>query len=286
MKALLGINDLSDIDLAAVLDGSRCAPEPNPNLVVANLFFEASTRTRLSFEMAARRFNAMVLDLNPDQSSVSKGESVVDTAATLGALGANVVVVRHGEAGVPGLVHQSTGLRVINAGDGIGEHPTQALADAWTLKQRFGGWEGLRVAVVGDLAHSRVLGSLELLLSRLGVEVTLVGDAEMAGERFADRVVPELDEVVAEVDCVYLLRWQQERGVSLSPDRYRRFQMNPGREQRMSKDAIIMHPGPINRGVEITEEVADSPRSVMLDQVRAGVEVRTGVFSLICEDLA
>lgn len=291
MKALLGIESLGIDGLRRLIDragwhaGALATGERvHPSLagsVVGTLFFEPSTRTRISFEVAARRLGAHVAVFDPDQSSMSKGETLQDTVLTVAAIGMDVMVVRHGEVGTPEKVHRWTGRAVINAGDGTGEHPTQALADCLTLTRRFGSVNGLRIAIVGDVVHSRVAGSLMRALPALGAEVTLVGPAELVpgtGLHSTD----DLDSVLGEVDVVYLLRIQRERGAEAGTDYQLRFRLDDERASRMREDAVVMHPGPINRGVEIGSGVADGARSLILEQVANGVPARMAAL----EDVA
>ncbi len=291
MKALLGIESLGIdgvrrlIDRAGWYAGALAAGERLlPSLagtVVGTLFFEPSTRTRISFEVAARRLGAEVAAFDPEQSSMSKGETLQDTVLTVSAIGMDVLVVRHGEVGAPERVHRWTGRPVINAGDGTGEHPTQALADCLTLTRKFGTVEGLKVAVVGDIVHSRVAGSLLLALPALGAEVLLVGPGALVPET-GFRSTDDLDSVVEEVDVVYLLRIQRERGADAGVDYRARFCLDDARAARMRPDSVVMHPGPINRGVEISSGVADGARSLILAQVANGVPARMAAL----EDVA
>lgn len=290
MKALLGIRHMGVADLQHLLDRGRdhaarlTSPDPPEktlsDIVVGTLFFEPSTRTRISFEVAARRLGASVAIFDPEQSSMKKGENLHDTVMTVSAVGLDVLVVRHGEAGVPERVQRWTGRPVVNAGDGTSEHPTQALADCLTLLARFGGVSGLTVAVVGDVVHSRVAGSLLEALGLLGARVVLTGPEVLLPKRGHD-VAPDLDHVVGEVDVVYLLRVQRERGAEVSHDYEERFQLDERRAARMRPDAIVMHPGPINRGVEIGDTVADGPRSAILDQVANGVPARMAALEAV-----
>lgn len=295
MKNLLSIEDLSSDELTELLDLSdgflevlgREIPKV-PSLrgrTVALLFFEDSTRTRLSFDRAAKALSADVLTFTPGGSSVSKGESLKDTALTLKAMGPDLMVVRHKATGAPWRVADWTGLPVANAGDGAHQHPTQALLDVLTLRQHFGKVEGLRVAIVGDIRHSRVARSTTQALLALGAEVTLVAprtllpvDMDGWGVSTADG----LDEILGEVDAVYLLRIQQERGggaVFPSIDEYvSRFGLTRERAERLLPDAVVMHPGPMNRGVEIDPTVADGLRSLVLPQVTNGIAVRMAVL--------
>ncbi len=252
---------------------------------VVSLFFEDSTRTRLSFETAAKRLSADVMTFPVAASSVNKGESVRDTIETIEAMGIDAIVVRHRYAGVPHQIAGWTSASVINAGDGAHEHPTQALLDAFTLRQHFGSVEGLRVAIVGDIRHSRVARSNVALLASLGAEVTLVAPGTLLPPTVAGwptTTTSELDEVLGSVDVVYLLRMQTERMrehlVPSSREYRARYGLTAERATRMKSGAVIMHPGPMNRGVEIAGEVAELPNALVVDQVRNGVAVRMAVL--------
>jgi aspartate carbamoyltransferase catalytic subunit len=257
---------------------------------VVSLFYEDSTRTRLSFETAAKRLSADTMTFTVGTSSVKKGESVRDTVETIEAMGIDAVVVRHASAGVPWQVAQWLGGRVsvINGGDGWHEHPTQALLDCYTIRQHLGSLDGLRIAIVGDIKHSRVARSDALAYAALGAEVTLVAPPTLLPpslEGWPVRVSHDLDAVVGEVDVVGLLRMQQERMTeSLVPslrEYTARYGLTAARLDRMAEKAIVMHPGPMNRGVEISAEAATSDRAVILDQVRNGVAVRMAVLYLL-----
>lgn len=252
---------------------------------VVSLFYEDSTRTRLSFETAAKRLSADVMTFSVGTSSVNKGESVRDTIETIEAMGIDAIVVRHGCAGVPAQVAQWTDAAVVNAGDGAHEHPTQALLDCFTLQQRFGSLDGLRVAIVGDIRHSRVARSDVAMMSALGASVTLVAPATLMPpslEGWPVATSSSLDDVAGDVDVVYLLRMQTERmGQHLVPSMREytaRFGLTARRAARMNPDAVILHPGPMNRGVEISGEVAELPNALVVDQVRNGVAVRMAVL--------
>lgn len=252
---------------------------------VVSLFYEDSTRTRLSFETAAKRLSADVMTFSVGTSSVNKGESVRDTIETIEAMGIDAIVVRHGCAGVPAQVAQWTDAAVVNAGDGAHEHPTQALLDCFTLQQRFGSLDGLRIAIVGDIRHSRVARSDVAMMSALGASVTLVAPATLMPpslEGWPVATSSSLDDVAGDVDVVYLLRMQTERmGQHLMPSMREytaRFGLTARRAARMNPDAVILHPGPMNRGVEIAGEVAELPNALVVDQVRNGVAVRMAVL--------
>jgi len=255
---------------------------------VVNLFYEDSTRTRMSFELAAKRLSADVVNFAAKGSSVSKGESLKDTALTLEAMGSDAVCIRHSMSGAP---HRLAGWirgSVINAGDGTHEHPTQALLDAFTMRRRTGRLEGLRVALVGDVLHSRVARSNVLLLHTLGAEVTLVAPPTLLPvgvEAWPAAVSYDLDAVLPKADAVMMLRVQRERmGASYFPtarEYSRRYGLDRERMAALPDDAIVMHPGPMNRGMEIAAEVADSVRSTIVEQVSNGVSVRMAVLYLL-----
>ncbi len=257
---------------------------------VVNLFFEDSTRTRTSFELAAKRLSADVVNFSAKGSSLSKGESLKDTALTLEAMGADAIVVRHPASGAPyRLAHAGwVDARVVNAGDGTHEHPTQALLDAYTMRNHLGDLEGRQVVVVGDVLHSRVARSNVLLLQRLGAHVTLVGPPTLLPvgvETWPCRVSYDLDAEVAKADAVMMLRVQLERmSASYFPsarEYARRYGLDEARLQLLPEHAIVLHPGPMNRGMEITADVADSGRSVIVEQVGNGVLVRMAVLYLL-----
>jgi aspartate carbamoyltransferase catalytic subunit len=258
---------------------------------VVNLFYEDSTRTRISFEAAAKRLSADVINFSAKGSSVSKGESLKDTALTLQAMGADAVVIRHSASGAPHRLSSWIDGSVINAGDGTHEHPTQALLDAYTMRSRLGKIDGLKVAIVGDVLHSRVARSNVLLLTTLGAEVTVVGPPTLIPLDIAaalaekTKVSYDLDSVLPEMDVVMMLRVQTERmqdSYFPSAREYsRRYGLDLARMRRMPGHAIVMHPGPMNRGMEITPEVADSSRSTIVEQVANGVSARMAVLYLL-----
>jgi len=257
---------------------------------VVSLFYEDSTRTRLSFETAAKRLSADTMTFSVGTSSVKKGESVRDTVETIEAMGIDAVVVRHASAGVPWQVAEWLGGRVsvINGGDGWHEHPTQALLDCYTIRQHLGSLDGLRIAIVGDIKHSRVARSDVLAYTALGAEVTLVAPPTLLPpslQGWPVRVTHDLDSVIGDVDVVGLLRMQQERMTEALVPSLReyttRYGLTAARLDRMADKAIVTHPGPMNRGVEISAEAATSDRAVILDQVRNGVAVRMAVLYLL-----
>ena len=298
-RHLLSAGDLSRDDALLILDTAeelatlteRATVKKLPTLrgrTVVNLFFEDSTRTRTSFELAAKRLSADVINFSAKGSSVSKGETLKDTALTLEAMGADAVVIRHSWSGAPVNLARWVQGSVINAGDGTHEHPTQALLDAFTMRQRHGRIEGLRVAVVGDVLHSRVARSNVLLLSTLGAEVTLVAPPTLLPvgvEAWPAEVSYDLDSVLPKSDVVMMLRVQRERmGAAFFPssrEYSRRYGLDVRRVESLPEDAIVMHPGPMNRGMEIAPEVADGVRSTIVAQVANGVSVRMAVLYLL-----
>lgn len=304
MRNLLSINDVTVAEAIEILDTaselaklSDASVKKFPTLrgrTVVNLFFEDSTRTRISFEAAAKRLSADVINFSAKGSSLSKGESLKDTALTLQAMGADAVIIRHGASGAP---HQLARQRwmsgaVINAGDGTHEHPTQALLDAFTirkhLKENRGDLNDVRVAIVGDVLHSRVARSNVLLLKKLGAEVVLVAPPTLLPvgvENWGVKISYSIDEVISDVDVVMMLRVQRERMDDLffptEREYSRNFGLNQERIQSMRDSAIVMHPGPMNRGLEISADGADSARSVIVEQVANGVSVRMAVLYLL-----
>jgi aspartate carbamoyltransferase catalytic subunit len=297
-KDLLGIAELAAAEIEMILDTAESFAEVAerpikkvPTLrgkTVINLFFEASTRTRSSFEIAEKRLSADSLNFSSSQSALSKGESLLDTARNLQAMAPDLVVIRHMHPGVPHMLAGRLAAGVINAGDGAHEHPTQALLDAFTIRRHKGRLDGLKVAIVGDIQHSRVVRSNIHLLRKMGSEVTVAGPRTMmpvAMESLGVRVAFSLEEAIADCDVVMLLRTQLERHkLSLFPsarEYFKLFGLTPERLKAAKEDAIVMHPGPMNRGVEISNAVADGPRSVILEQVRNGVAVRMAILYLL-----
>ena len=295
MKHLLGIAELDADDLRHLLgltdhfvEVSRRRMPKVPALqgrTVCWLFYEDSTRTKLSFEQAAKRLSADTLNFTASSSSVRKGESLRDTVETIEAMGVDAIVVRHKSSGVPAQVSRWVSASVVNAGDGWHEHPTQALLDCYTIRERLGSLDGVRIAMVGDIAHSRVARSDVAAFTKLGAEVTLVAPPTLLPPSLVDwpvRVDHDLDRVLPSVDVVYLLRMQQERMTEALLPSLREYTAHWGltgrRVERLADDAIVMHPGPMNRGVEIAADVADLPRAVVIDQVRNGVAVRMAVL--------
>jgi aspartate carbamoyltransferase catalytic subunit len=256
--------------------------------MVVNLFFESSTRTRFSFETAEKWLSADSLNFAPTGSSVEKGESLLDTARNLEAMSPDLIVIRHASPGVPHFLARNLKAGVVNAGDGAHEHPTQALLDALTIRRHFGRIEGLRVAMVGDIAHSRVVRSNVWLLTKLGATVVVCAPPTLMPPRITEMGVEattDFDAALAGADVVMMLRMQLERqGSSLFPssrEYFKRYGLTSARLARARPEAVVMHPGPMNRGVEISSEVADSPRSLILEQVSNGVAVRMAVIYLL-----
>ena len=256
--------------------------------MVVNLFFEASTRTRFSFETAEKWLSADSLNFSAKGSAVEKGESLLDTAKNLQAMSPDLIVIRHGCPGVPHFLARRLKAGVVNAGDGAHEHPTQALLDALTIRQRLGRLEGLKVAICGDIAHSRVVRSNIWLLNKMGAQVTICGPPTLLPTRIDEMgvaVTTDFDDALEGADVVMMLRMQLERqGRSLFPsvrEYFRLYGLDRKRLERAKPTAIVMHPGPMNRGVEIASEIADSDRAVILEQVANGVAVRMAVLYLL-----
>jgi aspartate carbamoyltransferase catalytic subunit len=299
-RHLLGIEQLSRDDILFLLDeaepwiafnrGRRKQDERLAGLTQFNVFFENSTRTLFSFEVAGKRLGAQVANFHPGASSVRKGESLIDTALTLDAMRPDVMVIRHSETGAPHEVAAVVDCAVINAGDGTGEHPTQALLDALTMRRRKGRIEGLKVAICGDVRHSRVAGSNMKLLPRLGAELRLVGpDSLLPADTGGIKAFTDLDEGIAGADVVMMLRIQRERmedsaSGSLA-DFHARYGLTRERLDRAAPGALVMHPGPMNRGVEIESELADDPeRSAIREQVETGVAMRMAVLDVLTRE--
>jgi len=297
-RHLLGIEDLEPGEIALVLETATAMKEVAlrpikkvPTLrgrTIINLFFEPSTRTRMSFELAEKRLSADTLGMTVAGSSVAKGETLLDTARNLEAMSPDMIVMRHGSSGAAHQLARVCRSTVINAGDGMHEHPTQALLDAFTMIEHKGRLAGLKVAIVGDLVHSRVFRSNVLLLTRMGAEVRACGPATLMPLGLAElgvRSTYHMDEALEGADVVMMLRVQHERmqGLFLPSVReyFTLFGLTPERLTRAAPDVIVMHPGPMNRGVEIDSEVADGPWSVILDQVANGVAVRMAVLYLL-----
>jgi len=297
-KHLLGLDELSAEEITSILDMAETFQEVStrsikkvPALrgkVVALLFFEDSTRTRMSFELAASRLSADTILLTAKGSSVTKGETTLDTIRNIEAMGVDVFVIRHEQSGAPHMLARETATPIVNAGDGQHEHPTQGLLDIFTIRQRLGRLDGLRVGIVGDIAHSRVARSNILGLRKLGAEVVVIGPPTLvpsAVRPMGCQISHSLEEVLDSLDVINMLRIQFERFSSnLFPsvrEYSRLYGMNAERLKRCKKDVLIMHPGPINRGVELTSEVADGPNSCILQQVTNGLAVRMAVLYLV-----
>ncbi len=296
-KHLIGLRDLSREELEFILDTAEGFEEistrsikkapPLRGKVVVNMFFEDSTRTRNSFTLAAGRLSADVIEFTKKSSAVNKGETLVDTARNLEAMGVDIVVIRHSAGGAPALLSRSINACVVNAGDGYHEHPTQALLDVYTIRQVRGRLDGLKIGIVGDIAHSRVARSNIYAMTKLGAEVTLIGPPTLMPPRVRDlpvRVSSRLDDVIEELDVINMLRIQFERmGGNPFPSvrEYSHFfALTVERMKRAKPDITVMHPGPMNRGVEIESEVADGPNSVILRQVANGLAIRMAVLFL------
>ena len=297
-KDLAGIEELSRAEIELLFrqaDQFLPALEPGKGLdlmrgrTVVNLFLEPSTRTRTAFEISAKKLGAEVVSINTTASSLVKGETLRDTAMNIQAMGVDAIVMRHSSAGAARYLASALDISVVNAGDGAHEHPTQALLDAFTIKQHFGQFAGLKVTILGDILFSRVARSNILCLSKLGAKVTLAGPATLVPASLAEaypqvEIVHDLKTALSDADAVMLLRIQHERQTTThfpSLGEYTsQFGLNAERAGWLKPKAIVMHPGPINRGVEVESEVADGPRSVILEQVRNGVAVRMAVLHL------
>jgi len=297
-KDLLGLDELSTVEIVHILDTAESFKEVStrsikkvPALrgkVVALMFFEDSTRTRMSFELAASRMSADMLLFTAKGSSVAKGETTLDTVRNIEAMGVDIFVIRHNQSGAPHMLARHVKASIVNAGDGQHEHPTQGLLDIFTIRQRLGRVAGLKVAIVGDIAHSRVARSNILGLKKLGAEVVVVGPPTLvpsAVTAMGCTISHSLDDVLGEVDVINMLRIQMERfGGSLFPslrEYSRLYGLNSQRLKRCRKDVLVMHPGPINRGVELTSDVADGPNSCILQQVTNGLAIRMAVLYLV-----
>ena len=296
----MGIRDLTAAEITGILDTAENFREINtreikkvPTLrgkTVINLFFENSTRTRTSFELAAKRLSADAVNISVASSSLSKGETIIDTALNLDAMQPDCIVVRHGSAGVPHQLAKISKAAVINAGDGANEHPTQALLDAMTIREHKGKIEGLNVAIIGDILHSRVARSNIHLLTKLGANVKVAGPGTLVPseiEHIAENnllAASNVEEAISGADVVMILRIQRERQDSAYFPTLREYAIHYGltneRLNLAKHDAIVLHPGPMNRGIEIASEVADSSRSLILDQVKYGLAVRMAVLYL------
>jgi aspartate carbamoyltransferase catalytic subunit len=297
-KHLLDIQSLAAEEIISVLDTARAfkavgerAIKKVPALrgkTVVNLFVEPSTRTRISFELSEQRLSADIINFTAEASSLKKGETLKDTARNLEALNADFIVIRHSASGAPHFLARAINASIINAGDGAHEHPTQALLDAFTIRERKGKIEGLNVTILGDILYSRVARSNIWALTKLGAQVTLCGPSTLVPRVFEEmgcRVTHDVEKAIRDADIIHLLRIQHERQrKSMFPSlvEYTNFfGLNKERLARTRPDALIMHPGPINRGVEIDSEIADCPRSVILQQVTNGLAIRMAVLFLL-----
>lgn len=297
-KHLIDIDEYSVEEITEILDTTRSFKEVNDRTIkklptlrgrtVINLFLEPSTRTRTSFEIAGKRMSADVINFSASSSSTKKGETLADTGETLNAMNADLIVVRSKQEGAPRLLARHVDAHIVNGGDGKHQHPTQALLDAFTIRERLGHLEGLRIGIVGDIAHSRVVGSLVPLLVKMGAKPIVIGPPTLMPSEpgwWGCDWSYTLDDVLPELDVVYMLRIQMERLDGAPLPSLREYTMLYGidaaRLAAMKPEAIIMHPGPINRGVELSAEAADSERAVILDQVNAGVAVRMSVMYLL-----
>jgi aspartate carbamoyltransferase catalytic subunit len=296
---LLGIESLTRDEIQSILDRARdFQPRTGPGFrkldllrgqMVVNLFFEASTRTRTSFEIAAKLLGADAVSITAQASSVSKGESLVDTLNTLAAMRPNAIIMRHAASGAPHFLQRHLGIPIVNAGDGTHEHPTQALLDARTILDRGAKLENLRVAIIGDIAHSRVARSNVYLLSKYGADIVLCGPASLLPKELKQiapgvTLTTDMNEAIRDADVIMMLRVQLERQHEASFPANEYFQFYGLRLEHLwlaKPDVIVMHPGPINRGREIASEVADSQRSVILNQVENGISVRMAVLERV-----
>ena len=299
VRNLINTPELTVDDIEQILDTARTFEEVNSRTIkklptlrgrtVVNLFLEPSTRTKSSFELACKRLGADTLAVAGSSSSVVKGESLVDTVKTLDSMGVDMYICRAKNAGTPNIVAATTRhARVVNAGDGKHAHPTQALLDLYTMRKHFGHVEGLRVGIVGDSVHSRVVGSLAPALVKMGAEVTLIGPGPFLPARpdaLGAKVTRDFDAILPDLDVVYMLRVQQERMEGATIPSTRDYSLLFGLDERRAKlmapQAVVMHPGPINRGVDMCSQVADAANSLITSQVNAGVSVRMAVIYLL-----
>ncbi|MFA5144864.1 MAG: aspartate carbamoyltransferase catalytic subunit [Candidatus Omnitrophota bacterium] len=299
-KDLLGLEELSKEEIEFILATAASFKEVSTREIkkvpalrgktVVNLFYEPSTRTRVSFEVAAKRLSADVINIATETSSVKKGETLIDTGRNIEALKADIIVVRHNCSGASAMLARHVGISVVNAGDGWHEHPTQALLDIFTLKEKLGRIEGLNVSIVGDIAHSRVARSNIWGLTKLGAKVTVCAPKTLIPpgiEQMGANVTNDIDEALRNADAVNVLRMQFERDeTAVFPEQleyFKRFGITEERLQKARKNIIVMHPGPINRGIEMSSEVADGVNSVILEQVTNGIAVRMSVLFLVAQ---
>ena len=299
-KDLLALSELSKEEIELILETASSFKEVSTREIkkvpalrgktVVNLFYEPSTRTRVSFEIAAKRLSADVINIIADSSSVRKGESLVDTGKNLEALKIDIIVLRHNSSGAAHLLARNVGVSVINAGDGWHEHPTQALLDIFTLKEKFGKIQGLNVTIIGDIAHSRVARSNIWGLTKLKANVCVCAPKELLPqdiEKLGVRATTDIDEALKDADCINVLRMQLERDErSVFPstlEYFKQYGITQERLKKLKKNILIMHPGPLNRGVEISSEVADGENSLILEQVTNGIAVRMAVLYLVSQ---
>jgi len=299
-KDLLGLEELTKEEIELILSTAESFKEVSSRDVkkvpalrgktVVNLFYEPSTRTRVSFEVAAKRLSADVINIATETSSVRKGETLIDTGKNIQALKADIIVMRHNYSGAAAMLARNLDISVVNAGDGWHEHPTQALLDMFTLKEKLGKVEGLKVSIVGDIAHSRVARSNIWGLTKLGAKVTVCAPAMLippAIEQMGVKVSHDIDDVLKNVDAINVLRMQFERdGQYAFPKQleyFKNFGITRERLEKAKKNIVVMHPGPINRGIEMSSEVADGVNSVILEQVTNGIAVRMAVLFLVAQ---
>lgn len=297
-KDLIGLEYLTKEEIALILESATTFKEvlkrplrKVPTLrgkTVVNLFYEPSTRTRTSFELAAKRLSADVINIVKESSSIQKGETLIDTGRNLEALKIDIIIVRHNSSGAATMLSRAVDISVVNAGDGWHEHPTQALLDIFTLKEKLGSVEGLNVSIIGDIAHSRVARSNIWGLTKLGVNVTVCAPEELIPpgvEELGVKVVTNIDEAIKNADAINVLRMQLERDENAAfPSKieyFKAFGVTEERLKKAKKSIVVMHPGPINRGVEMSAEVADGANSVILEQVTNGIAVRMAVLYLV-----
>jgi len=297
-KDLLGLEYLSKEEIELILDHAKSFKEvllrplrKVPTLrgkTVANLFYEPSTRTRISFELAAKRLSADVINIVKESSSIQKGETLIDTGRNLEALKIDIIVVRHGSSGAPAALSRAVDISVVNAGDGWHEHPTQALLDIFTLREKLGKINGLKISIIGDIAHSRVARSNIWGFTKLGAKVTVCAPKKLIPkgiEKLGVKITSDVDDAIKDADAINVLRMQFERDEKAAfPSKiqyFKNFGITEERLKRAKKDIVVMHPGPINRGVEMSAEVADGSKSVILKQVTNGIAVRMAVLYLV-----
>jgi len=299
IKSLLDLSGVDREDINTILDTAESLKEINQRQIKkvpalrgrtqVNLFFEPSTRTRMSFELAGKRLSADTVNFSPSTSSLSKGETLMDTVRNIEAMGPDILVIRHRSAGAPHMIARRVPVPVINAGDGAHAHPTQALLDMFTVREKLGVLEGLKVVIVGDITSSRVARSNIRGFTTMGSEVTVCGPPTLIPpgiEKMGVKVDYRLDRVIKDADVIMMLRIQMERGSGAGFPSLReysiRYGLNAARLEKTKPEVLVMHPGPINRGVELSPDVADGPRSVILHQVENGVAVRMALLYLLC----